>query len=508
MDFPPAHTPPSGTGGRRAATGAALVALAFYAVLLVVHVGAVAGGSDSSGYMNHARLLASDRIHVAPRIVPGLPQAEAPPFLYVPLGFKPAWNGDGLVPTYPSGFALFILALRPLAGWRHAGDLTIILHSLAGLAVTYALGRRLGLGRRWAAIGAAVVAASPLYLWSSLQAMTDVPSLAWTTAAVLAALKSRERAAWALAAGLALAVDVLLRPTNLLAFVPVALACGPSLKRGALLALGGLPGAIFFLAHSASAYGSMFSTGYGDNSLAFSSAYVPGTLLHYARWLPALLTPVVLLALLVPWLGGGRALGRWVIASWIVVFGAFYATYVCTHETWWYLRFLLPAVPALVVGSLLVLERLLSRLPASLDPGRSSSAFAGALVLVVAYSGWWTHHLHALSIGKSELRYGEVADWMQSHLPADSVCVAMQASGSLFYYTHFVFIRWDALEPGNVARIEAAIRKSGRPLYAVLFPFERDESGVLQRRMPGRWTEVKTLEDVTIWRRDFDTAKP
>ena len=102
---------------RRAALPVLALALGLYCLLLVRYVGAVAGGSDSSGYMNHARLLASGRLHMPARTIPGLPQASAPEYLYVPLGFRPARDGDGLVPTYPSGFALFVLAMRPLAGW-------------------------------------------------------------------------------------------------------------------------------------------------------------------------------------------------------------------------------------------------------------------------------------------------------------------------------------------------------------------------------------------------------
>ena len=508
MDFQDAQTPPADPIRRRAATVAMLLALALYAVVLVEHVGAVAGGSDSSGYMNHARLLASGHIHVPPRTVAGLPQADAPYFLYVPLGFKPAWNGDGLVPTYPTGFALFVLALKPIAGWRHAGDLTIILNSLGGLVATYALGRMVGLGRKWSVLGAFVVAMSPLYLWSSLQAMSDVPSLAWTTVAVVAALKSRERAPWALAAGAAIAIDVLLRPSNLLAFLPVAIALGLSPRRWILLIMGGLPGAIFYAVHSSSAYGSYFSTGYGDSSSEFSGGFVPATLRHYARWMPGLFTPLVALVCGLPWLRREKVCTRWLLGTWILAFVTFYSVYKYTHETWWYLRFLLPAAPALVVGSLLVLRSLLSRAQPRFDPGRSASAFAAALAIVAALSWWSIRDLPALSIGRSELRYGYVADWMLENVPSDAVCLTMQASGALFYYTPFTFIRWDSLDSGNVGKVEAAIRKSGRPLYAVLFPFEIDEQHVLQKRMPGHWTQVGKVQDVTIWRRAFDAAKP
>ena len=43
-----------------------------------------------------------------------------------------------------------------------------------------------------------LLALSPLYLFMSMVAMSDVPSLVWTVAGILAALKSRERPAWAL----------------------------------------------------------------------------------------------------------------------------------------------------------------------------------------------------------------------------------------------------------------------------------------------------------------------
>jgi hypothetical protein len=508
MDFQTPAPPSPHPAWRRLEHAAVILALALYTVLLYRDVGAVAGGSDSSGYMNHARLLASGHVHVQPRALDGLPQASAPNFLYVPLGFKPAWDGDGLVPTYPTGLSLFILLLRPVAGWRHAGDLTIILHSLAGILATFALGRMLGLGRRWSALGAAVIAASPLYLFMSLQAMSDVPSLAWTTAAILAALRSRERASWAVAAGAAIAVDVLLRPTNVLAFLPAAIALGASPRRWLLFIAGGLPGAAFFCIHSLEAYGSLLTTGYGDNSFGFLAGYIPGTLLHYARWLPALFTPVVVFNLGLPWAGSVPARTRWLLAAWMISFAAFYSCYECTHQTWWYLRFLLPAAPAMVVGGLLVAQAAFRRLPPVLDPEHSVSVLAAACALIAAESHWTNRDLLALAIGKEELRYGQAAEWMIKNAPPDAVCLTMQASGALFYYTHLTIIRWDTLNADNVARVEAAIRNSNRPLYAVLFPFEVQDMAVLEKRMPGHWTQVGKVEDVTIWRRQFDAAKP
>ena len=507
MDFPDAQTPPERRSWGRASAGIGLIALALYAVLLARHVGAVAGASDSSGYMNHARLLASGTVHVLPRTIPGLPQGGAAPFLYVPLGFKPAWNGEGLVPTYPAGVPLLVLALKPIAGWGHAGELMILLHSIAGLAATFVLGRMLGLGRLWSGLAAAILALSPLYLFSSVQLMSDVPSLAWTTLAVLAALGSRRHAPWALAAGAAVAVDVLLRPTNVLAFIPVAVALGTSPRRWALLALGGLPGAAFFFAHSHAAYGSFLSTGYGDDTADFGARFIPATLRHYVHWLPMLLTPLVALNLALPWMASVSARTRLLLAAWMLAFAAFFTVYKCTHETWWYLRFLLPAFPAMVVGSLLVLRAALSRIPARALNGESFAGFAAALALAAAFALRLNAPLHPLFTGEEELGYHRMAEWMRANVPRQSVCLSRQASGALFYYTDLTVLRWDFVDKGNVGTIESAIRASGLPLYAVLFPTEYNDAHLPEAAMPGRWTDVGHVGDIRFMRRDPDAPK-
>jgi hypothetical protein len=328
-----------------------------------------------------------------------------------------------------------------------------------------------------------------------------VPSLAWTTAAVLAALLSRGRRNWALVAGFAVAIDVLLRPTNVLAFIPLAVALGASRRRWILFLCGGLPGAIFYFARTLAAYGSLLATGYGDITSGFSAGYVPQTLVHYALWMPALFTPIAALAIGLPWVRGGVPSTRLLLGAWILAFGAFYSFYRCTHETWWYLRFLLPAAPAVVVAGLLVLRALAARALAT--PVRAFSALVAALAIICFNSATLCRRLLVFETVKDELRYGSAADWMRSHLPPDAVCLSMQETGALFYYTDFTFIRWDALTKDNVANIEAVVRNSGRPLYAVLFPFEIDQANVLGGVMPGHWRQVGVVSDVTIWRRDF-----
>jgi hypothetical protein len=461
---------------------------------------AVAGGTDSSGYLINARLLASGHVHVPSRELRGLPEAGAPSYLYVPLGLKPHPSGAGLVPAFPPGLSLMVLLARPLAGWGHAAALALVLNSLLGVAATFALARLAGLGAPACALCAAVVAASPLYLLYSIQAMSDVPSLAWTTAAVVAALWSRRMPAWALASGLALSLDVLLRPSNILALAPVAVAIGISPRRWALLVCAGLPGAAFLWYFNAGAYGSPVLTGYGDFWNVFSLGYVPGTLLHYLRWLPVLFTPAVLLAPALPFLRSVGLRLRWALAAWMAAYGAFYAAYVCTHETWWYLRFLLPMAPALVVSGFLAIRPLLSRAPAAADPLRSLAPAAVVAALLVANTVYWSHRISVVDIGPGEEKYGRVAEWLRAHAPRDAACLCAQESGALFYYTDFVILRWDSVDPACAERIRAAVRRSGQPVYAALFPYEIAEKAVLTTRLPGDWEPVGAVDDVSLFR--------
>jgi uncharacterized membrane protein YhaH (DUF805 family) len=352
-----------------------------------------------------------------------------------------------------------------------------------------------------------IIAASPLYLSYSVQAMSDMPALVWTTAAVLAAWRSsRAKAgarstAWALAAGAGFALAVLVRPTNVLALAPVLIALGLSLRRLTLFVLGGLPGGVFFVLHSLAAYGHPLTTGYGDTSYLFVSSVVATTLAHYLRWLPVLFTPIVLLATALPWAAGTARRPAAITGSWALAYLAFYCCYSPTHETWWYLRFILPAAPALVIGGLLVARRwAVAWAPSPWSSGRSGVVFACALVAVLAYESHWSRKLDALSIGHSDAVYPMTADWLRQHLPKDAVIVAMQHSGSIFYYTDFTLVRWDQIEGPVARRVIDASAAAHKPIYAALFRWEVDDA--LRKHLPGAWTRIGEVRDASIWRLD------
>jgi hypothetical protein len=100
----------------------------------------------------------------------------------------------------------------------------VILFSLIGVAATYWLGYLLA-GRTAAIVAAMLVALSPTYLKFSRLALAEVPAMAPAVLAVGAALlfyrHGRDR--WLVAAGLLLALSLLLKPVTLASCVPVGL---------------------------------------------------------------------------------------------------------------------------------------------------------------------------------------------------------------------------------------------------------------------------------------------
>jgi hypothetical protein len=411
-----------------------------------------------------------------------------------------------MTPTYPMGLPLLVAATAGIVGWDMAPGLVIGLHAVLGLVLIYWLGREFGLEAGWAWLGALLLGANSLYLMMSLQLMSDVPATVWLSAAVLYAWKSRVRLPLAFVAGIALSIAVLVRPTNLLGVVPVGLALGFGLRRWLLLIAGGLPGAVFLGFVNHTAYGSIFTTGYGGVGPMFSPAYIPATLLHYAHWLPVLLTPLVVLSLGLPLLWRRQPMQTVLLTAWALVLLVFYLFYSFTHETWWFLRFVLPAFPPLLVASLLVARSLAARFKLTIQAGW----LALAAVVIIVYAGACFRYFHVSSVRRQERLYPETAAWMQAHLPANALVASMQTSGALLYYTQFTFFRWDQVSPFDFQRIAGACAAAQTPIYAALFPFEIEEDGwaAFRKHLGSGWTQVGAIRHVTIWRYDFPADPP
>ncbi len=468
----------------------AVIVLLGYGGFLGANFTPAAGGSDSSGYLNAARLIAAGHLTAPPRDLSGLTVSSATQLQ--PLGFIAEPARARLVPTYPLGLPAHLAIASTAFGWTVGPLLVGVGGALAAMLLCYFVARQLGLGWSSAAAGAVMIGAFPVTLFVAIQPLSDVLAMTWGLAATLAALHARRSLGWAVLTGAALAVAVLVRPTNLL-LLPALIVLLGHWRPLAAAALGGLPGAFVLGWCNHHLYGSPWQMGYGSVFEAFSSGYFWPTVLHFARWL-ALLLPGVLLVLPFAALRLARERTRFLLALllWFVVPVTFYACYEFSHEVWWSLRFILPAVPALILAALLGLEALLARRP------RVIAAAATALAIwSVIGSVYWTRHFHSLLTKTYESAYAEAGRWAHDHLPAGAVVFSQADSGAIHYYTPFAVLRWDQVSADEFARHAAFLTRAGRPLYLIVSPAE--ETHVLGERLPARWQKVTLVAGRSIW---------
>lgn len=488
---PVARDPATGANrpARRRVPALLALYLAAYTVFLALNIGPFAGGADTSGYFNHARLLADGQFRYQPPMLalPGV--AEVPIYTFCPLGFRPL-TFDSLMPTYPLGLPLGLAAVSGVFGWTLGPAILLIGHALAGIVVLYALGKRLGLSDAVAFAATVVFSASPLTLHMSLHMMSDLPTTVWSMLAIYAALRSREATTWAWGAGLATSVAILLRQNNAPLLLPIALLTGGHLGRALRVIIGGLPALITLLVVNHRELGSPFDNGYGNMSYLFSTAHVPITLAHYARWLPQLYPASLGLAFAAPLMD--RRL--WFLAAWAIGPLALYAFYWHTHETWWFLRFVLPAVPPLILGAAWVLQRLWCGVRTT--RWRRPVMIATALSLLAPGVTYARHSV--IKVGRTEGRYREGIGWIQTHVDPRAVIFAMQCSGALTYYADYTLVRWDMITPETFAAVRRQAAIENRPIYALLFPFEVDPA--LKDKIAGPWELEHQFHAISLWR--------
>jgi len=467
-----------------------------YAWFLAVNGSSLASGSDESGYFNSARLLAAGTAGTPVPTIEGLSGHHWNPVLQQPLGFTLRKDTGQFIPTYPVGLPLHLLIAAQVVGWDRSAILVNVLGALASGLLLVLFGRRVcGLRWAWALASVAFLWMCPLFIFFSLQPMSDMPTTVWTLLAFYAADRSRERWSWAIVSGFAVGLSVLMRPTNALILLPLAVLLGGNWRLWIAMIAGGLPCALFQGGYNFWIYGTVLTSGYGDIRSLLQFDFVPPNASHFARWIPRLLTPLVLLALGLPWFLRARPRVVGSIIVWSVTLIGFYLFYFHSGETWWYLRFILPIFPFLLLAAAMVGQRLTDLIP-------QHNFRAGLIALIVIFGlnqqFKLSRELDVSSPQSADLAYLHMMDWLRQSIPADSIVVAMQASGALHYYTDFTLVRYDLMEPATFDRVVQAARIHGRPIYAPLFPFEIDP--VVNARLGGKWKKVTSIDYLTIWR--------
>lgn len=496
----PVLNPTPGPGrsrGERRLLAVAIAAWLGYGVFLAAYFVPAAGASDQSGYMNSARLFAQGRLVEAARPVLELHAASS--FATVPLGFIP---GPGvppaiLTPTYPSGVPLQFAALGRLFGMNAGLYLACVGGAMAAVWFCYGIARELGVAPGLAVVGAAMLALDPVFAFIAIQPLSDVLATTWAAAAVYAALRGRRRAGWCFAAGAAAAMAVLVRPTNVLVFPVLAVVLG-RWRGWWRFALGGLPGAVWLLWYQGRLYGDPLRSGYGDIWELFHASNLLPTLRHYLEWLPRFVPWVILLG----WVGaawGGRRerVGVLWLGLWALPVLGFYACYDVTQETWWCLRFILPALPPMIIAGVIGVEAVVRRFGGAARERWLAIAAAGVAAWF-AFPAWhWWRKVDVTGPSRYEGAYITATAWVKANLPPDSAVACMLGSGSLLYYTDLAIVRWDMISADEFRGLAAAAARSGRPVYALLFVGEEQEAFA---HLPGRWEPVMKSLRAGVWK--------
>ena len=448
----------------RVATIAAAV-LAVATVCAGVRWGAmVAGGADSYGYVSQAGYWQRGGVIIEEDVIRPSPWPGAA-LTWSPLGYRPSPNrSDAIVPIYAPGLPLLMALLQSLLGFCGA---FLVVPLCGGLTIwlTYLLGRRVFDARGVALWAAGLVAASPVFLYQLMNAMSDVPvTAAWTLALVLTISRRP------LAAGLAMSVAIAIRP-NLAPLAAVLLAwtaLSDGAAAAARLAGGTALSVIGIGLFNARVYENELTSGYGTTGDLYSWRYVATNTRQFAAWIAGVETPIVALAaafFVVPGLLPRPVIprARLLLGGSIVVVVLSYLFYR-PYDAWWYLRFLLPMWPVMMLLTAAAMEATARRW---LRP-----AYPVVIAAAVVFFVW--HGLHvaaersAFDLGRAERRYVDVARFVASHTEPDAVILSVQHSGSLRLYADRLTLRYDALDPLWLDRVVAYLQANGRRPYFVL----------------------------------------
>jgi hypothetical protein len=482
----------------------AAIGVAVCGAAIAHFVGNSAGGADTSGYLNSARLLAQGRLSEPARLVPGVNPAVYPPATFVPLGMRPGRVAGTVVPVYPVGLPLHLAAASFLVGLGRAPTLVNTLAWMVSIMLVYRLARLMSLPRRWSAIAVVSFAVFPVTVLQSVRVMSDLLATTWCLSAVAFALRSAKRRSYAVVSGVSFAVAVLVRPTDVLVGPAVALAIGANPSALGLATIGAAPILAGLGLYNLANYGSALTTGYSGIGPLVSVVYLGRGLLFFGRWLGTFLGPLALFVVVVGVflaLRGDRR--QTVLAAWSGALIVFYALYEPSiFYGWWRLRFLLPALPAMLVMALLAAKTLLGKAQVRSIERRTlwwslRLALLGCIVWDLAASAYWVGARRLWRVGGEDDIYPRCVSWAESQVPANAAFLSMQTSGAIYYYGHHPIVRYDLLDDAAYKRFRADASMAGIPIYALLFRIDRLE---FERRWPGEWERLGGLGEASLWR--------
>jgi len=457
-------------GGRRLLPWIAPVAAALVLGLCFGYGTRAAGGSDSYGYVSQARLWLTGDLRVHQDFVASVPWPNADRS-FTPLGYRPA-ERHTLVPSYAPGLPL-LMALFLKVGGSCGPFVVSPLSSALLILLTAVLGSYVS-GRATGALAALLTATSPTILMMSLWPMSDVPAAAfWMLSLVLAWQRSSFTAA--VLSGISAGMAILIRP-NLapLAVFPggmvawrAAAETGAPAQRLMPFALACVPFVVLVAWVNHNLYGSFLTSGYGEASSIYHWQNLWANLHRYPRWLWESQGPYVFASLFAVAIPPGpkpesRFL-RWILIAYIAtVFGCY--LFYRPFDDWWYLRCVIPAMPAMFVLSIDAIWQGVRRFGWRVQGMTAAIFTALSLSHAIGYT-----RLHAVfDIGDGEQKYADVGRYLGRDLPPETVVITGLHSGSIRLYGHLRTLRVDLLDGAWLDRAIDHLKSEGPSPYLVL----------------------------------------
>ncbi len=459
-----------------ARTGSALapwVAVAAAATVVATWISygtRAAGGSDTYGYVSQAHLWLGGDLHVRQDFAATVPWPDADR-TFTPLGYRAAPDHT-IVPTYAPGMPILMAIFMKAIG--ECGAFFVTPFCAAGLVLlTFVLGVQVS-GRGTGALAALLTASSPTILLMTLWPMSDVPAATFWLMSLVIALRPSSPAAAALS-GISAGIATLIRPNlaPLVLFSAGLVTWRPpshaSLRMRRLiafaLACAPLVAVVAWVNHDL--YGSFLTSGYGDTSSIFRWQNLRPNLQRYPRWLWETQGAYIAVFLLAVALPHGpkpetRTL-RWILLAYIAAVFGCYVFYI-PFDDWWYLRFVIPAMPPMFVLSIDAVCHAGRRFGPAV-PAIAAIAFTA---LSVSHAIGIAQRYAVFEIGEGEQKYLDVGRYLASELPPETVVISGLHAGSIRLYSHLRTLRVDLLDARWLDRAIAHLKSVGPSPYLVL----------------------------------------
>jgi hypothetical protein len=222
-------------------------------------------------------------------------------------------------------------------------------------------------------------------------------------------------------------------------------------------------------------YGSPFASGYGSLDALFAVDHVPLNARRYASWMTATHTPAWLLAVAAPFVLPGAL--SMMLGAMVGITVASYLPYT-VFDDWWYLRFLLPAIPVVLV----LMTATVDAAVRLVQPRLAVPVLAIAAVVLSAFMLNEARARQVFRLQALEARFVRGGTYVAERLPGNALVITSWQSGSVRFYSGRRTLAWDALDPAWLDRAIAFARARGlEPVVLV----ERWEEPLFRARFGG-----------------------